>query len=103
MRETMDKVLISGGNGFLGSHLAERAIKEGFEVTILDDFSTSNKVNVPKEVNIIKKKVEDLDIQDDFQFIVHLAAFIICPSSILLHTFGVGTHRKIILQSEIFE
>jgi nucleoside-diphosphate-sugar epimerase len=36
----MDKTLISGGNGFLGSHLAERAIKEGFEVTAVDDFST---------------------------------------------------------------
>ena len=98
MRETMDKVLISGGNGFLGSHLAERAIKEGFEVTILDDFSTSNKVNVPKEVNIIKKKVEDLDIQDDFQFIVHLAArpspedYILNPVETLMSN-SVGTMK----------
>lgn len=98
MRETMDKVLISGGNGFLGSHLAERAIKEGFEVTILDDFSTSNKVNVPKEVNIIRKKVEDLDIQDDFQFIVHLAArpspedYILNPVETLMSN-SVGTMK----------
>jgi nucleoside-diphosphate-sugar epimerase len=34
----MEKMLISGGNGFLGSHLAEKAISEGIDVTVLDDF-----------------------------------------------------------------
>lgn len=70
----MEKMLISGGNGFLGSHLAERAIREGFKVTVLDDFSTSNRVNVPTEVTIIKERVEDTSIQDNFEYIIHLAA-----------------------------
>lgn len=70
----MDKMLISGGNGFLGSHLAERAIREGFEVTVLDDFSTSNRVNVPTEVTIIRGKVEDVNVKTKFDYIVHLAA-----------------------------
>ena len=70
----MEKMLISGGNGFLGSHLAERAIREGLKVTVLDDFSTSNRVNVPTEVTIIKERVEDISIQDNFEYIVHLAA-----------------------------
>jgi UDP-glucuronate decarboxylase len=70
----MDKMLISGGNGFLGSHLAERALREGFEVAVLDDFSTSNRVNVPSEVTIIKGRVEDTNIQNKFEYIVHLAA-----------------------------
>ena len=70
----MEKMLISGGNGFLGSHLAERAIMEGLKVTVLDDFSTSNRVNIPTEVTIIKERVEDTSIQDNFEYIVHLAA-----------------------------
>ena len=70
----MDKMLISGGNGFLGSHLAEKAIKEGLKVTVLDDFSTSNRLNVPAEATIIKARVEDASIQDNFEYIVHLAA-----------------------------
>ncbi len=70
----MDKMLISGGNGFLGSHPAERAIREGLNVTVLDDFSTSNRVNVPAEVTIIKELAEDASIQDNFEYIVHLAA-----------------------------
>lgn len=68
----MDKMLISGGNGFLGSHLAERAIKEGFEVIVLDDFSTSNRVNAPPEARTIRERVEDVSLQDKFGYIVHL-------------------------------
>src|SRR5438552_7471849 len=34
------KILITGGAGFIGSHLAERCLEEGWEVSILDDFST---------------------------------------------------------------
>ncbi len=70
----MKKMLISGGNGFLGSHLVEKAIDHGLMVTVLDDFSTSNKVNVPAEATIIKEKAEDVSIQDHFDYIVHLAA-----------------------------
>ena len=70
----MDKMLISGGNGFLGSHLAERAIQKGFYVTVLDDFSTSNRVNAPDEVTIIRGKVGDIILQNNFEYIVHLAA-----------------------------
>ena len=70
----MDKMLISGGNGFLGSHLAERAIQKGFYVTVLDDFSTSNRVNVRDDVTIIRGKVEDIRLQNNFEYIVHLAA-----------------------------
>ena len=70
----MDIMLISGGNGFLGSHLAERTIKEGFEVTVLDDFSTSNRVNIPHEVTIIRGRGEDISLQNNFEHIVHLAA-----------------------------
>jgi UDP-glucose 4-epimerase len=37
-------MLISGGNGFLGSHLVDKAISEGFNVTVIDDFSTYEKL-----------------------------------------------------------
>ena len=70
----MNKMLISGGIGFLGSHLAEKAIKEGFQVNVLDDFSTSTRVNIPDEVTIIRGRVEDINLQNNFENIVHLAA-----------------------------
>jgi UDP-glucuronate decarboxylase len=94
----MEKMLISGGNGFLGSHLAERAIMEGLKVTVLDDFSTSNRVNVPTEVTIIKERVEDISIQDHFEYIVHLAArpspedYILNPVETLMSN-SIGTMK----------
>ena len=49
--------LISGGNGFLGSHLADKFISKGYEVTVVDDFSTSKRKNVPKEATLIKNNL----------------------------------------------
>ena len=42
----MKKVLVTGGAGFIGSHLCERLVKEGYDVICLDNFYTGNKRNV---------------------------------------------------------
>lgn len=42
------KVLITGGAGFLGSHLADRLLVEGAAVTVLDDLSTGKRSNLKK-------------------------------------------------------
>ncbi|MEA3444267.1 MAG: UDP-glucuronic acid decarboxylase family protein [Bacteroidota bacterium] len=42
----MKKILVTGGAGFLGSHLCERLLNEGNEVICLDNFFTGNKLNV---------------------------------------------------------
>ena len=71
---SMEKMLISGGNGFLGSHLADKAISEGIDVTVIDDFSTSNRINLSSDTRIIRERVEDANITGNFDCIVHLAA-----------------------------
>src|SRR5438132_493868 len=38
--------LITGGAGFIGSHLAERLLRDGHHVTILDDLSTGRRENI---------------------------------------------------------
>ena len=40
------KYLITGGAGFIGSHLTEKLLKEGNSVTIIDDLSTGNVKNL---------------------------------------------------------
>ena len=40
------KVLITGGAGFLGSHLSKQFLVDGHEVTILDDLSTGSLENI---------------------------------------------------------
>ena len=66
--------LISGGNGFLGSHLVDKFIENGFDITVVDDFSTSKRKNVPEEATLIKKKIEDYKTNKKYDFVIHLAA-----------------------------
>ena len=43
-------------------------------MTVSDDFSTSNRVNIPDEATIIRGRVGDISLQNNFERIVHLAA-----------------------------
>ncbi|WP_339708469.1 NAD-dependent epimerase/dehydratase family protein, partial [Algoriphagus aquimarinus] len=42
----MKRVLVSGGGGFLGSHLCDRLLSEGNEVLCVDNFFTGNRRNI---------------------------------------------------------
>ncbi len=51
------KALVTGGAGFIGSHIAERLISDGHEVIILDDLSSGYKKNTPKGAKLVKINV----------------------------------------------
>jgi UDP-glucose 4-epimerase len=53
------KVLVTGGAGFIGSHIAERFVTLGHEVVVLDDLSTGSLENVPGSANFLKGDVTD--------------------------------------------
>ncbi|MEM3675302.1 MAG: NAD-dependent epimerase/dehydratase family protein [Candidatus Methanomethyliaceae archaeon] len=58
------KVLITGGAGFIGSHIAEALAKKGYEVIIFDNFSTGSQENI-KNFSCLKNiKVIDGDVLD---------------------------------------
>lgn len=47
------RVLVTGGAGYVGSVAAYSLIEQGYEVTVLDDFSTGKRENVPNEARIV--------------------------------------------------
>ena len=53
----MSKILITGGAGFFGSHLTEIFLKKGYDVNIIDDFSTGKRANIRNLLNSKKLKI----------------------------------------------
>ena len=73
------KVLITGGYGFIGSHVADRFYKEGYEIYIIDDFSTGKRERVACKHKSYNLSVEDAACEEvfrsfPFDVVVHLAA-----------------------------
>lgn len=46
MENKIDKILITGGAGFIGSHLAETMLQRGMEVIVVDNLSTGKMENI---------------------------------------------------------
>jgi UDP-glucose 4-epimerase len=76
-------ILITGGAGFIGSHLTERLLRDGFQVTVIDDFSTGTLENLAgvkdhPALSIIQSAVSDcMDLPvlcAKSEFVFHLAA-----------------------------
>ncbi len=97
----MSNILITGGAGFIGSHLSRYLIGKGHRITILDDFSNSSPSNIrdmllDKRVRLVKGDVRDAmlinDVTADMDTIFHLAAQIHIDKSILepKYTFDVN-------------
>ena len=51
------RVLVTGGAGFIGSHIAEAYLREGWEVVVLDDLSRGHEKNVPKGARLIRADI----------------------------------------------
>ena len=74
------RVVVTGGAGFIGSHVADAFVERGDEVLVLDDFSTGARENVPAPAAIAEIDVADaqgiVDAFSDFgaELVCHLAA-----------------------------
>ena len=60
----MKNILITGGSGFIGSHLVEKLLHKGHYVTVLDNFSTGKTSNLEKVIDNSNLKIIDSDIRD---------------------------------------
>ncbi|MBA3497772.1 MAG: NAD-dependent epimerase/dehydratase family protein, partial [Gemmatimonadales bacterium] len=51
------RVLVTGGAGFIGSHISEAYLKAGWEVVVLDDLSRGHERNVPKGARFVRADI----------------------------------------------
>lgn len=91
MESKYDSALVTGGAGFIGSHIVDRLVENGFEVTVLDDLSSGQMENIAdhtgkngfhfvegdiRDRETVNKAVQGVDV------VFHEAAFVSGPQSV---------------------
>ena len=83
------KVLVTGGGGFIGSNIVEELLRQGFEVNVIDNFSTGKRENLSpfeKDINLIEGDIRSYHIVQEavngVDVILHQAALPSVPRSI---------------------
>ena len=77
----MNKVLITGGAGFLGSHLCDRLVKQGNDVLCVDNFYTGNKQNIRHLLNLPNFELMRHDVTFPLYVEVNQIYNLACPAS----------------------
>lgn len=98
MPENVKKILVTGGAGFIGSHLVDGLLARGFLVRVLDNFSTGKSANLPLDhpgLEIVEGDVADQHVVNlavqGVSAIVHLAAVASVQASV---EDPAGTHNS---------
>jgi UDP-glucose 4-epimerase len=65
--ERVMKILVTGGAGFIASHVTDRLIKDGHQVVIVDDLSTGFMRNVNPEAKFVKMDIRDEKLDNLFE------------------------------------
>ena len=87
----MTKILITGGAGFIGSNLTEYFLNKGYQVTVLDNFSTGHRHNIEQHLNnsnfiLIEGDIRNFDdchkAVEGADYVLHQAALGSVPRSI---------------------
>lgn len=82
------KALVTGGAGFIGSHIVERLLNDGHNVVVIDDFSTGKKENLPEHerLNVVECDIRDFDTLQQYMvgvdWVFHKAAVASVPKTV---------------------
>ena len=80
-------VLVTGGAGFIGSHVVDAMVARGHQVTVIDNLSTGKRANLSTEVSLVEVDLRSDDLDAVFkrvrpQAVFHLAAQASVPNSV---------------------
>ena len=83
----MKRAVVTGGAGFIGSHMVRYLLKQNVEVLVIDDLSSGKLSNIPKNVKFKQISLHTCDVDEltnilkEYEYVFHMAAFIqIIPS-----------------------
>ena len=82
------KILLTGGAGYIGSHVLLSIIENKHEVIVIDDLSTGNKKLIPENIKLINtninnsEKISNLLVEENFDLLLHFAGFIQVEESV---------------------
>jgi UDP-glucose 4-epimerase len=79
IKKTKEKILVTGGAGFIGSHVVDLFLKKNYEVIVIDDLSSGNKANLNKnakfyQVDINSPEIKNIFKEENPDYICHQAA-----------------------------
>ena len=82
------KILLTGGAGYIGSHVLLSIIENKHEVVVIDDLSTGNKNLIPENIKLINtninnsEKISNILTTENFDLLLHFAGFIKVEESV---------------------
>jgi UDP-glucuronate decarboxylase len=92
------RILVTGGAGFLGSHLVDRLMKSGQEVICLDNFYTGNKSNISQWLGHPNFELVRHDVTEPIRLEVDQIYHLACPASPVHYQFvPIGTIKTCVL------
>ena len=88
MTKSSNNILVTGGAGYIGSHVTNLLIDKGYDVTVVDNLITGNKELINKNATFIncdiadKKKINSLLKKNKFEIVIHFAGLIRVDESV---------------------
>lgn len=81
------RVLVTGGAGFIGSHIVDQLVRDGHHITVIDNLSTGLMSNLNKEATFIEMDIRSAELIDvfnreQFEAVIHQAAQTMVPKSL---------------------
>jgi UDP-glucose 4-epimerase len=91
------RILVTGGAGFIGSHVADGFLAAGHEVAVVDDLSTGNQVNLDPSIKLYQHDIRDASLErvfEDFhpEVVDHHAAQANVPASLVDPVFDASVN-----------